>query len=151
METNGTCEKDDSRKLAKKNIQISITNSLDPARQLQKWGPSGQRKQDDADAFQKFVDKNNISYFSHKGYVQWKGSDAQKLAKKHVNDKMQERMKYRAIYEAYNVYYENYPFKAFKDHYRSEIRLAKYIKHRNDFGETHKTGKPQPEPDSDSE
>lgn len=110
-----------------------------------------QRKADDAAAFQNFVDQNEIVHFSHKGYVQWKGSDAQKLSKKHTKDDMHGRMTYRQIYERYAEYHENFPFQAFKDHYRSEIRLGKYIQHRKDFGETHKTGKPQPEPDSDDE
>ena len=110
-----------------------------------------QRKQDDADAFQNFVDNNDAVYYSKKGYIQWKGSDAQKLCLKYVKDKAHERMSYRKIYGEHSRFYSNFPFAAFKDHYRSEVRGQKYIAHRKKFGETHKTGKPQPEEDDNED
>ena len=37
-----------------------------------------ERAEDDQDAFELFVQNNPISYYSHKGYIQWQGSDAQR-------------------------------------------------------------------------
>lgn len=103
------------------------------------------RRDDDQAAYENFVEKNDVVYHSNKGFIQWKGSAAHKLCLNHVKEKLHDNLSYRQIYGQHRRYYENFDFKTFKGHYRSEIRASKYIAHRKKFGETHKSGKPQPE------
>lgn len=110
-----------------------------------------ERRDDDQDAYNNFVSMNDVVMHTSKGYIQWKGSEAHKLCLKHVKEKLHDTLSYRDIYGQHRRYYENFPFKTFKDHYRSEIRASKYVAHRKKFGETHKSGKPQPEPDEEEE
>lgn len=98
------------------------------------------RKSDDKAAFDNFVSLNPVSMHSHKGYQQWKGSSAFKLCLRHIKEGDHGKKSYRELYGEHRQYYENFPFKAFKDHYRSEIRTSKFVAYRKEFGETHPTG-----------
>mmetsp|Transcript_33806 Transcript_33806/g.34284 ORF Transcript_33806/g.34284 Transcript_33806/m.34284 type:complete len:165 (-) Transcript_33806:17-511(-) len=40
------------------------------------------RADEDRAMFDKFVETNPVSYFSHKGYIQWQGSESERLLKK---------------------------------------------------------------------
>lgn len=98
------------------------------------------RKSEDQAAFDNFLSRNPVSMYSHKGYQQWKGSSAYRLCIKHIKEGAHTTKSYRTIYGENRQYYENFPFKAFKDHYRSEIRTSKFVAYRKEFGETHPSG-----------
>ena len=49
-------------------------------------GGKDARAQDDQNAFDLFVENNEIHSFSRKGYIQWKGSESQRLLKKDIQD-----------------------------------------------------------------
>ena len=42
------------------------------------------RKDLDQQAFDNYVANHPVSHFSHKGYIQWQGSEAQQLALRHI-------------------------------------------------------------------
>jgi hypothetical protein len=85
------------------------------------------RAEDDQQAFDDFVANNPVSYYSSKGYRQWQGSEAQIMARKDIKDVNFEGMgKYRRLYNSRALYYQEYPYEAFKDKIRQEIRTSKY-------------------------
>lgn len=90
------------------------------------------RAKDDQAAFDLFVTNHNVSMFSSKGYTQWQGSDAQKKAKKDIDDGKLEKghpnyVGYRALFSEKREYHEHFPFPAFRDKMRQEIKTGKYL------------------------
>jgi hypothetical protein len=85
------------------------------------------RAVDDQAAFDNFVANNPVSYYSSKGYIQWQGSDAQLMAQKDIKSSdFDGRGKYRRLYNSRAMYHEEFPYEAFKDKIRQEIRTSKY-------------------------
>ena len=85
------------------------------------------RKDLDQEAFDNYVANHPISYFSHKGYIQWQGSDAQELALKHIQENRHNEGKWKDWHEEYPEFYQNFELSVFKDKIRQEIRTAKYL------------------------
>ena len=56
---------------------------------------SDRRADLDQEAFELFVQNNPILYYSHKGYIQWQGSDQQRLLKKDIEDVIVEQFESR--------------------------------------------------------
>ena len=92
------------------------------------------RASDDEAAFDKFVENNPVSIHSHKGYIQWKGSDAQKLVKKDIDNGVLAtytkenykfpKMEYWLTRKEFNV---EFPLQVFCDKIRQEICTKKYL------------------------
>ena len=85
------------------------------------------RKELDQEAFDNYVANHPISYFSHKGYIQWQGSDAQELALEHIKENRHNEGKWKDWHEEYPEFYQNFELAVFKDKIRQEIRTAKYL------------------------
>jgi hypothetical protein len=92
------------------------------------------RAEDDQKAFDKFFENNEVSTMSHKGYIQWQGSEAQWLLKKNIADGVLEeytKEKYKhhrlAFWLTRPAYYDEFPLNAFRDKINQETRTAKYL------------------------
>jgi len=93
------------------------------------------RAEDDQKAFDKFVENNEVSTVSHKGYIQWQGSDAQRLLKKDIKDGILAKYTKENYPKNHKMefwltrpeYYNEFPLPVFRDKMRQEIRSAKYI------------------------
>jgi hypothetical protein len=93
------------------------------------------RAEDDQKAFDKFVENNEVSTVSHKGYIQWQGSDAQRLLKKDIKDGTLEKYTKENYPKNHKMqfwltrpeYYDEFPLPVFRDKIRQEIGSAKYI------------------------
>ena len=83
---------------------------------------------EDQRAYEIFVEKHPVATHSHKGYIQWKGSESRRLvlidleAKKH-----EEPGTFRTLWESREIYKTEFPFKAFRDKCKQEIRTSKYV------------------------
>ena len=92
------------------------------------------RADEDRAAFDKFVENNPVSYFSHKGYIQWQGSESQRLLKKDIRDGTingytKEKYKYHKMqfWLSRQEYYDEFPLHVFRSKIRQEIRTKKYL------------------------
>ncbi|KAL3912558.1 MAG: hypothetical protein SGILL_006831, partial [Bacillariaceae sp.] len=86
------------------------------------------RAAQDQESFLNYMTHNPlVSAFTHTHeYIQWQGSEAQRLAIKDVEDGVIETQGYRAAYDE-RVEYHEFPFKVFRDKIRQEIRTGKYL------------------------
>ena len=89
------------------------------------------RARSDKAAFDRYVANHSVSMFSAKGFIQWQGSASQQQAKKDIEAGKLEKggqnyVGFRQLFED-PVYHEHFPFKAFRDKMRQEIKTAKYI------------------------
>ena len=82
----------------------------------------------DQEAFELFVQNNPILYYSHKGYIQWQGSDQQRLLKKDIEDVIVEQFESRKqdLWLSRPEYHV-FPLRVFRDKIKQEIRTAKYL------------------------
>ena len=106
------------------------------------------RKSADEEAFNIFKDKHPVSMFSHKGFIQWQGSKAQKLAKDDLENKRFDLTRkggkgkpqggYREMFLSKQEYYENFEFDVFSDKIRQEIKTGKYLHTLKVKGKQHK-------------
>ena len=88
-----------------------------------------ERMKADQEAFDNFLENHpNRSFFSHHGYEEWQGSDAQKilLAAIEKGDVTMETKKYK-LWMSKAEYYEVFPLKTFRDKVYQEFRTAKYL------------------------
>jgi hypothetical protein len=76
--------------------------------------------------------------YSHKGYMQWQGSDAQKPAIEEIKQGLHESMAKIDLWQERNVYYENFPLKEWRDKLNQEIGTAKYLHTLRVRGKLHK-------------
>lgn len=85
------------------------------------------RFQHDNLAYKNFIANHNVSLFSHHGYIEWQGSEAQ--------DQLREDMaaNNHLVFGPFNlwatnpVYYTNFPLDVFRDKIAQEERTGKYI------------------------
>jgi hypothetical protein len=98
-------------------------------------------------AFQKYVENHPVSYYSRKGYIEWQGSQSQKLALKDLEEGVHDLSikggpkkngGYRAFYNARPEYYAEFEFKDFCDKIRQEIKTKKYKHTLKVKGKQHK-------------
>jgi len=82
----------------------------------------------DQEAFDNYK-KNHptLIQFSHKGYIQWQGSESQRLCLKDIEDGVHERKSRVDFYASRPEYYNQFPLDAFRDKVKQEIRTAKYL------------------------
>ena len=92
----------------------------------------------DSEAFSMFVASHPISHFSHKGYIQWQGSEAQALALVDIENKVHENG-FKEMYLSRQVYFEHFPFRAFSEKIRQEIKTAKYLHTLKTKGQQHQS------------
>jgi hypothetical protein len=104
------------------------------------------RAEEDQRSFDNFVAIQPVSHFSHKGYIQWQGSESQELLQGDLSDgtitftddgKLKD-MGYRDIYDSRPEYRDEFPFKEFRDKVRQEIRTSKYYHTLKVKGKQHK-------------
>jgi hypothetical protein len=85
------------------------------------------RAKDDLEAFENYKSNHKPSLFSHKGYIQWQGSDAQELLLDDIAKNMHKTMKPEELWLSRNEYKNEFPLHAFRDKLRQEIKTAKYL------------------------
>lgn len=81
----------------------------------------------DQEAFTNFVSNHQPAFFSHKGYIQWQGSDAQRCLKEDLEAGLHESMEKKELYKSRPEYYENFPLSQFRDKLSQETKTAKYL------------------------
>ena len=73
------------------------------------------RADEDQDAFNCFVQNNDVSYYSKKGFIQWQGSESQKLLLEDINAGL--HIHYagnrKGWYLSRPEYYDEFPLKVF--------------------------------------
>jgi hypothetical protein len=92
----------------------------------QSAGRSATRASEDEKRFQAFASRHTVSPYSHKGYEQWQGSDAQKLLRVDMNQKKNCTMRMRDLYGSRPEYYNHFPLKPFRDFVHQEVRTGKW-------------------------
>jgi hypothetical protein len=85
------------------------------------------RAEADQEAFENFKANHPISLFSHKGYIQWQGSEAQESLLEDIEAGFHQSMGKKELWESRPEYYENFPLDAFRDKVYQEVRTAKYL------------------------
>lgn len=83
----------------------------------------------DQEAFDNFKQNHpTTNPFSRRGgYIQWQGSDAQKLLKEDIEDGRHLSMSKVDLHSSRVEYYENFPLDVFRDKLNQEIRTAKCL------------------------
>jgi hypothetical protein len=89
-------------------------------------GKFSSRASEDTRRLDAFVVCHQVSLFSHKGYEQWQGSDAQKMAWLDISENKHLTMRKRDLYGSRREYYLNFPLKAFRDFIKQEVRTGKW-------------------------
>lgn len=92
------------------------------------------RAEDDQDALDVFIQNNPISYYSHKGYVQWQGSDAQRFLREDLRLGSLERFEGKKDFWLSRPAYQNFPLKEFRDKIDQEVGTEKYIRQIKEKG-----------------
>jgi hypothetical protein len=105
------------------------------------------RAAEDKKAFDMFVNNNEVQKYSRKGYIEWQGSESQKLALKDLEEGIHDlsikggRNKeggYRMFFESRPEYYMEFDFKNFCEKIRQEIKTKKYLHTLKVRGKLHK-------------
>lgn len=86
------------------------------------------RAADDRKAFDVYNKNHHVSHFSHKGYIQWQGSDAQELLWDDIDDGKMETMTKTQLWESRTEYKDKFPLDAFRKKVEQEIRTSKYVR-----------------------
>ena len=97
------------------------------------------RAERDSEAFSRFVASQPVSHFSHKGYIQWQGSDAQALALVDIENEVHKHSGYKVMYLSRPEFCEQFPFRAFSEKIRQEIKTAKYMHTLRTKGKLHQS------------
>ena len=97
------------------------------------------RADDDFEALVKYKELHNISLFSHYGYSEFQGSEAQRLLQQDIADGLHESMGKKDLYASRPEYFNEYPLNVFRDRIYQEIRTAKYLHTCKVKGKIHKS------------
>lgn len=82
----------------------------------------------DQEAFDNYVARHPVSSFSHKGYVQWQGSDAQKKFLELMDaGELPIGFGKAAVYDKHPVFFTNFSLAVFRDKVYQELGTAKYL------------------------
>jgi hypothetical protein len=95
------------------------------------------RKSMDEEAFNTFLHNHNPSLFSHQGYPEWQGSDAQSLLRDDIEANKHNGMSKIDLWESRAEYFEDFPLSVFRDKIKQEIRTAKYLHTCREKGKLH--------------
>eukprot|EP00980_Cylindrotheca_fusiformis_P016651 scaffold4993_cov73-Cylindrotheca_fusiformis.AAC.3 len=85
------------------------------------------RAEEDYEALRQYKESYPVSYMNWKGYIQWQGSESQRLALIDLEAKQHITLGYRQLYEKRPEYYNEFPFDSFRDKCRQEISTNKYL------------------------
>ncbi len=85
------------------------------------------RAEEDRKAFDVYKKNHEVSLFSHKGYIQWQGSDAQDLLWDDIEAGKLGTMTKKQLWESRPEYREEFPLFAFRKKVEQEIRTSKYV------------------------
>jgi hypothetical protein len=96
------------------------------------------RKEEDEQLFAECIKNHPGSAFSHKGFIQWQGSEAQELAKEDIAENLHLTMGKKALHGFRPEHYENFPLKDFRDKICQEVRTAKWRHTLKIKGKQHK-------------
>ena len=89
------------------------------------------RADDDLEAFRTYKSNHKPSLFSHKGYIQWQGSNAQELLWDDLDAYLKDPdMKPKDLWSSRKEYRDEFPLDAFRDKIKQEIRTQKYLRTR---------------------
>jgi hypothetical protein len=83
--------------------------------------------QADQEAFDLYVRNHPISYHSHKGYIQWQGSESQRLLKEDIKNGVLDRYRKKELWQSRPEYYDEIPLKEFRDKIAQELSTARYL------------------------
>ena len=97
------------------------------------------RAKDDQAAFDLYVETNPVSYFSHKGYIQWQGSESQRLLQEDIANGRLEEWGKMELWQSRQEYHFEFPLKEFRDKIDQEIGTAKYLYTLKVKGKQHKS------------
>jgi hypothetical protein len=105
------------------------------------------RAAEDKKAFDIFISNHEVALYSRKGYIEWQGSESQKLAIKDLEEGLHNltikggrnvKGGFRMFYESRPEYYEEFEFNYFSDRIRQEIKTKKYLHTLKVRGKLHK-------------
>ena len=99
------------------------------------------RANQDQEAFDLFVQNNEVSLFSKKGYIQWQGSESQRLLLKDIEaGKLEEFAgNKKDWYLSRPEFYNEFPLNVFRDKIKQEVGTAKYLHTLKEKGKMHKS------------
>jgi hypothetical protein len=91
----------------------------------------------DVEAFDNYRQNHQPSLFSHHGYPEWQGSEAQRLLKIDLEAKKQDTMSKMDLWDSRPEFHAHFPLKVFRDKINQEIRTAKYLHTIRERGKLH--------------
>lgn len=92
-------------------------------------GENISRQRTDQKAFDNYLanHKHEVSLFTAKGYIQWQGSEAQRLVQESLEDNENEALEWQEWHSSEPAFYEHFPIDVFRDKVNQEIRTNKYL------------------------
>lgn len=103
-------------------------------------GTKNDRAVDDRKLFEIYKSIHPVSYFSHKGYIEWAGSEAKELVLRALAQRTLEELGgHKEFYGSESEFYENFTLDVFRDKVRQEIRTSKYLHTLEVKGKQHKS------------
>jgi hypothetical protein len=99
------------------------------------------RADDDLEALETYKElhKDKVSLFSHYGYSEFQGSEAQRLLQRDIADGLHQSMGKKELYTSRPEYFNEYPLNVFRDRIYQELRTAKYLHTCKVKGKLHKS------------
>jgi hypothetical protein len=91
----------------------------------------------DRKAFDIYRKNHEVSLYSHKGYIQWQGSDAQELLWDDIEAGKLDEMTKDELWRSRSEYQNEFPLFAFRKKVEQEIRTAKYVHTLREKGVQH--------------
>ena len=85
------------------------------------------RAEKDAKALEAFMEHNEVSHFTSRGFIQWQGSEAQELLLEDIAEKMHITMGYKRLFLERFAYWGNFEYDDFKEKIKQEIKTAKKV------------------------
>jgi hypothetical protein len=99
---------------------------------------NNRRAEADQAAFDQYKNNHQASLFSHKGYIQWQGSDAQNSLLQDLEEGVHLVKTKRQLWLSRSEYHDEFPLGAFRDYIYQELRTHKYLRTLHVKGKTHK-------------
>jgi hypothetical protein len=102
---------------------------------------SNTRADDDFAALETYrtLHKEKVSLFSPHGYIEFQGSEAQRLLLKDIADDLHVSMSKLDLYSSRPEYFNQFPLNVFRDRIYQEVRTAKYLHTCRVKGKLHKS------------
>ena len=90
---------------------------------------SNTRAMEDSNAFEiyKAIHADKVSVMSHHGYIEYQGSESQRLLQKDIADGLHISMGKKDLYGLRPEYFNEFPLNVFRDKIYQEIRTGKYV------------------------